>query len=86
MIEKALAALNAGIRKVIIPAKNKKDLEDVPEEALEVLEIVPVETVDEVLKHALVDGGETAREGAKQEGASHRRHRGEVRKRKVRRK
>ena len=64
--EKALAALNAGIKRVIIPAKNAKDLEDVPAEALEALEIVPVETVDEVLRYALVaevegEEGETSR-------------------------
>tara|TARA_R110002096_G_scaffold147671_9_gene307651 strand:- start:7199 stop:9604 length:2406 start_codon:yes stop_codon:yes gene_type:complete len=52
--EKTIAALTAGIKKVIIPKLNEKDIPELPEEVRERLEIVPVETVDEVLRHALV--------------------------------
>jgi ATP-dependent Lon protease len=51
--EKSLAAMRAGITTVIIPKQNEKDLVDIPEEAKEKMQFVPVETVDEVLKAAL---------------------------------
>ncbi|MDX1738373.1 MAG: endopeptidase La, partial [Alphaproteobacteria bacterium] len=51
--EKILAALRGGIKKVLIPKDNVKDLEDIPDNVKDVLEIVPVATVDEVLEHAL---------------------------------
>jgi ATP-dependent Lon protease len=51
--EKLLAALRSGIRTVLIPAENAKDLADVPENVKSGLEIVPVATVDEVLARAL---------------------------------
>ena len=44
--EKLMAAQRAGIKKVLIPAENERDLEEVAEEVKEKLEIVPVETVD----------------------------------------
>jgi ATP-dependent Lon protease len=47
--EKALAAMRHGIKTVVIPEKNKKDLEDIPEEYREKLEFVPVKTIDDVL-------------------------------------
>ncbi len=53
--EKTIAALRAGIKTVIIPKLNEKDLPELPQEVLDRLEIVPVETVDEVLTHALTD-------------------------------
>lgn len=52
--EKLLAAVRGDIKKVLIPEKNVKDLEDIPETVKENLEIVPVSTVDEVVKYALV--------------------------------
>ena len=52
--EKLLAALRGGIKKVLIPKDNEKDLAEIPENVKKVLEIVPVTTVDEVLSHALV--------------------------------
>jgi ATP-dependent Lon protease len=52
--EKLLAAHRAGIKKVIIPMENKKDLEEIPRNVLDGLEIVPLEHVGDVLKHALV--------------------------------
>ncbi|HEY6814535.1 MAG TPA: endopeptidase La, partial [Croceibacterium sp.] len=52
--EKLLAALRGGIKKVLIPAENEKDLAEIPANAREGLEIVPVSHVDEVLRHALI--------------------------------
>ena len=51
--EKLLAAHRAGIKKVLIPMENKKDLVEVPKMILETMEIIPVKNVDEVLKVAL---------------------------------
>jgi len=52
--EKLLAALRSGVKTVLIPQENEKDLADVPQSVKDGLEIIPVSTVDEVLKHALV--------------------------------
>lgn len=52
--EKALAAMRMNIKTIIIPWKNKKDLEDIPEEYRAKLTFVPVKTIDEVLEVALV--------------------------------
>jgi ATP-dependent Lon protease len=51
--EKLLAAHRAGIKKVLIPVENKKDLIEVPKTILETMEVLPVKNVDEVLKVAL---------------------------------
>ena len=51
--EKLLAAHRAGIKKVLIPTENKKDLAEVPKTVLDSVEIIPVKNVDEVLKVAL---------------------------------
>jgi ATP-dependent Lon protease len=51
--EKLLAAHRAGIKKVLIPMENKKDLVEVPKAVLDSVEIIPVKNVDEVLKVAL---------------------------------
>jgi len=51
--EKLLAAHRAGIKKVLIPFENKKDLVEIPEIIKKNIEIIPVKNVDEVLKHAL---------------------------------
>ena len=51
--EKLLAAHRAGIKKVLIPMENKKDLIEVPKTVLDAIEIIPVKNVDEVLKVAL---------------------------------
>jgi ATP-dependent Lon protease len=52
--EKLLAALRGGIKTVLIPKENEKDLADIPDNVKSGLEIVPVSTVDEVLQRALV--------------------------------
>ena len=51
--EKILAAHRAGIKKVILPKENERDLQEVPEDVRAELIFVPVETVEEVLKEAL---------------------------------
>lgn len=51
--EKVLAASRAGITDVILPMKNKKDLDEIPEEIRDKMEFHPVDTVDEVLCVAL---------------------------------
>ncbi|MCP4747543.1 MAG: endopeptidase La [Desulfobacteraceae bacterium] len=58
--EKILAAHRGGIKKVIIPKDNEKDLKDIPASISKQLEIVSVEHLDEVFGHALVlEEGET---------------------------
>jgi ATP-dependent Lon protease len=58
--EKILAAHRAGIKKILIPIENEKDLKDIPKTISKQLEIVPVEHMDEVLSHALIlNEGET---------------------------
>ncbi len=51
--EKLLAALRGGIKKVLIPEENAKDLAEIPDNVKSGLEIVPVSRVGEVLQHAL---------------------------------
>lgn len=53
--EKLLAALRGGIKKVLIPEENVRDLKEIPDNVKEGLEIVPVSRMGEVLEHALVD-------------------------------
>ena len=52
--EKLLAALRGGIKMVLIPEDNAKDLAEIPDNVKNGLEIVPVARMDEVLRHALV--------------------------------
>ena len=52
--EKLLAALRSGIKTVLIPQENEKDLADVPDNVKSALEIIPISTADEALKWALV--------------------------------
>ena len=52
--EKLLAALRGGIKTVLIPQENEKDLPEIPDNVKEGLEIIPVSHVSEVLKHALI--------------------------------
>ena len=51
--EKLLAALRGGLKKVLIPEENAKDLADIPDNVKNALEIVPVSRMEEVLQHAL---------------------------------
>jgi ATP-dependent Lon protease len=52
--EKLLAALRAGIKKVVIPEENVKDLAEIPDNVKNALEVIPARRVDDVLKVALV--------------------------------
>lgn len=52
--EKTMAAYLAGVREVIIPADNVRDIEEIDPEARENLIFIPCKTADEVLRHALV--------------------------------
>lgn len=51
--EKLLAALRGGIKTVLIPKENEKDLPEIPDNVKKGLKIIPVATVDEVMEHAL---------------------------------
>lgn len=62
--EKALAAMRHGIKTVIIPERNRKDLDDIPEEFRDALTFVPVKTLDEVLEVALEKPTASKRAGA----------------------
>jgi ATP-dependent Lon protease len=53
--EKILAAHRAGLKSIILPKENEKDLADIPKPVLDVLNIYMVETMDEVLKIALAE-------------------------------
>lgn len=52
--EKLLAAHRGGLRRVLIPKDNERELSEIPDNIKRVLEIIPVATVDEVLANALV--------------------------------
>ncbi len=54
--EKVIAAHRGGIKKILIPKENEKDLKDIPKTIARDLEIVTVEHMDEVLTHALIVG------------------------------
>jgi ATP-dependent Lon protease len=56
--EKVLAARRGGIRTVIIPRENKKDIRDIPPQVRKGVEIVLVDHADEVLALALAHGGQ----------------------------
>jgi ATP-dependent Lon protease len=51
--EKLLAAMRGGLKTVLIPKENEKDLADIPSNVKKGLEIIPVEMVDQVIEHAL---------------------------------
>jgi ATP-dependent Lon protease len=52
--EKLLAALRGGIKTVLIPEENVKDLAEIPESVKGALKIIPVSRMDDVLDHSLV--------------------------------
>lgn len=61
--EKAVAALRAGVKRVLLPAANAPDAGRLPDEVREALELVPVETMEEVLREALGTRQDIARPG-----------------------
>jgi len=62
--EKVLGAHRAGIRTVILPARNEKDLEEVPEQVRKEMQFLFVDTIDEVLQHALEPAASAQRRAA----------------------
>ncbi|PRY26385.1 ATP-dependent proteinase [Aliiruegeria haliotis] len=70
--EKLLAALRGGIKTVLIPEENEKDLPEIPDNVKEGLDIIPVAHVRDVLKHALVSTPEAIEwdEAAEEEAAA----------------
>jgi ATP-dependent Lon protease len=71
--EKLLAALRGGIKTVLIPKDNEKDLADIPDNVKTNLKIIPVAMVDEVLKHALA-GPLTAIDWSEEDQLAEERH------------
>lgn len=55
MKEKVLAAHRAGIKTILLPAENKKDISEIPDNVRRKLDFIFVEHMDEVLKHAMVE-------------------------------
>ena len=53
--EKLTAAVRAGVKTVLVPARNQSDVVEVPDEVKKLLDIKPVETIDEVLELALLE-------------------------------
>jgi len=51
--EKVLAAHRAGVKKILLPMENEKDLKDIPREVMDELSFIKIETVEEVLKETL---------------------------------
>jgi ATP-dependent Lon protease len=81
---KVLAARRAGIRKVVLPAKNEKDLEEVPEHARSGLEFIFVREIGEVLDIALCPepapprtAGKRGASGKRPAGSAPRKHGGD---------
>jgi len=64
---KVLAAHRAGLKKVILPLRNEKDLDDLPEEVRKDIEFVLVDRIDEALEAALLPGAQTPKDA----GATH---------------
>ena len=59
--EKALGAVRSGIRKIIMPEKNKKDLSEIPQNVKRRLTFIPVRNMEDVLRNSLVDGTKEAK-------------------------
>lgn len=68
--EKALAALRHGIKKIVIPYRNEKDLVDIPKEFKKKLEFIPVKNVAEVLAVALMESPFKSKKATDSSGGS----------------
>ena len=53
--QKIRAAYDAGVKEVLLPEPNFKEAQELPSTILDALKLTPVQTIDEVLRHALVD-------------------------------
>lgn len=60
--EKVVAAARAGIARVMLPARNRKDFEEIPEEVRSTMQFVWLDTVDEAMSAALEPGSERSAE------------------------
>lgn len=69
--EKIIAANRAGIDTVLIPSENERDLEDIPESVLRQMRIIPMNSMDDVLREALVPIGSAARQPDQQPEEKH---------------
>jgi ATP-dependent Lon protease len=58
--EKVLAAMRAGVARVLLPARNRRDLQDVPAEAKERLEFVFIDSVDDAARNAMEERSASA--------------------------
>ena len=67
--EKTIAAARAGIKKVILPARNRRDLDDIPQSTRALLEFVWVERVQEALEVALGEPTGSIDKGADRQSA-----------------
>jgi ATP-dependent Lon protease len=67
--EKVLAAHRAGVRTVLLPSKNEKNLEDVPEQIRERVEFVPVDTIDDAVRAAFNGKKSGAKKGRRRKSA-----------------
>ncbi len=65
--EKVLAARRAGIRRVLLPERNRRDVEEIPAHLLDHLEIVYVDTIEEALERALAPVGGAGPDGSSSE-------------------
>jgi ATP-dependent Lon protease len=73
--EKSLAAMRAGIKRVLYPKLNEKDLAEIPDEVKRALEFTPVETIDDVLANALdVPRGSPGRTATRRRAGTRRAH------------
>ena len=54
--EKSLAAHRSGIKTIVIPKGNIKDLDDIPDEVKNDINYIPVEKVDQVIQEAIING------------------------------
>ena len=68
--QKVLAAYRAGIRELILPEENEKDLEEIADDVREEMTYRFVEHMDDVLSHALIDDIEAAVAGPAADGES----------------
>lgn len=51
--EKAIAAHRSGLKKILIPKENERDIDDIPDEVKDGLEVIIVENIDDIIKHSL---------------------------------
>jgi ATP-dependent Lon protease len=68
--EKTLAAKRAGIKQVIVPRRNEKDMPDIPKEVRDSLKFHFVDNIDEVLKAALGPAARPRKAGKPKKGAA----------------